>query len=61
MFFMKQRRDDAPLQYSFSGSSDTRNSVRTVLSRWLLSGKITDFEHLLGIGSHQAGGTDYWG
>lgn len=61
MFCMKQRRDDVPLQYSYSGSSDTRDSVRTALSRWLLSGKITDFEHLLGIGFHQAGGTSCWG
>lgn len=60
MFFMKQRRD-VPLQYSFSGSSDTRDSVRTVLSRWLLSGKITNPKQMLKISSHQAGGTDYWG
>lgn len=46
---------------AYSGSSDTRESVATALSNWLLSVKITGFEHLLGIGLHHIGRTDYWG
>lgn len=51
MFFMKQR-----------GHSVLRLRwvLATALSSWLLSGKITGFEHLLGVGLHQVGRTDYW-